>query len=316
MPTSLPTIPQLYNSRVRSLVKIQDGCRTPCTYCIVPLVRAYEYSLPAPQVMEGIKEKVAAGYREIVLTGTNIGRYKDDGANLEDLLVRILHDTDIQRLHLSSLQPQEISSRFLALWQDTNLSISERPRLCRHFHLALQSGSTTVLQRMKRRYFLDDYQAAVSLIRETIPGTAITTDIMVGFPGETDEEFEESYRSCQQAGFANIHVFPFSPRPGTEADKMSNQVNDQVKRERARRMLKLAEYCRYSFCQQFLGQTMPVLWERETNLAADIYSGLTDNYIKVFAHSEKTLTNTIVPVKLVSFHNKVMWGKLSGENPS
>ena len=306
----------LYTTRVRSLVKIQDGCRTPCTYCIVPLVRAYEYSLPAPQVMEEIKEKVAAGYREIVLTGTNIGRYKDDGANLGDLLVRILHDTDIQRLHLSSLQPQEISSQFLALWQDTNLSTSERPKLCRHFHLALQSGSATVLQRMKRRYFLDDYQAAVSLIRETMPGAAITTDIMVGFPGETDEEFEESYRFCQQAGFANIHVFPFSPRPGTEANKMPNQVKDQVKRERAHRMLKLAEYCRYSFCQQFLGQTMPVLWERETNSAADIYSGLTDNYIKVFAHSEKTLTNTIVPVKLVSFHNKVMWGKLSGENPS
>jgi threonylcarbamoyladenosine tRNA methylthiotransferase MtaB len=305
-----------YNARVRSMVRIQDGCCTPCTYCIVPLVRAHEYSLPAPQIMEEIKEKVAAGYREVVLTGTNIGRYKDDGTNLEDLLVRILHDTNIQRLHLSSLQPQEISSRFLALWQDTDLSTSEKPQLCRHFHLALQSGSDTVLQRMKRRYSLDDYQAAVSLIRETIPGAAITTDIMVGFPGENDEEFEESYRFCQQAGFANIHVFPFSPRPGTEANKMPNQVKDQVKRERARRMLKLAEYCRYSFCQQFLGQTMPVLWERETNLAANIYSGLTDNYIKVFAHSEKILTNTIVPAKLASFHNKVMWGKVSGENPS
>jgi len=306
----------LYTTRVRSMVKIQDGCCTPCTYCIVPLVRTHEYSLPAPQVVEEIKEKVTAGYREIVLTGTNIGRYRDDGTNLEDLLVRILHNTDIQRLHLSSLQPQEISARFLALWQDTNLSTSEKPRLCRHLHLALQSGSATVLQRMKRRYSLDDYQAAVSSIRETMPGAAITTDIIVGFPGESDEEFEESYRFCQQAGFANIHVFPFSPRPGTEADKMPNQVKDQVKRDRARRMLKLAEYCRYSFCQQFLGQTMPALWERETNLVANIYSGLTDNYIKVFAHSEKILTNTIAPVKLVSFHNKVMWGKVSGENPS
>ncbi len=306
----------LYTTRVRSLIKIQDGCCTPCSYCIVPLVRAHEYSLPALQVVEEIKEKEAAGYREVVLTGTNIGRYRDDGANLEDLLVRILHDTGIQRLRLSSLQPQEISARLLALWQDTNLSTGEKPRLCRHFHLALQSGSATILQRMKRRYSLGDYQAAVSLIRETIPGAAITTDIIVGFPGESDEEFEESYRFCQQAGFANIHVFPFSPRPGTEADKMPNQVKDQVKRERARRMLKLAEYCRYSFCHQLLGQTMPVLWERETNLAADIYSGLTDNYIKVFAHSEKILTNTIVPVKLISFHNdKVMWGQLSGENP-
>jgi len=306
----------LYTTRVRSLIKIQDGCCTPCTYCIVPLVRAHEYSLPALQVVEEIKEKEAAGYREVVLTGTNIGRYRDDGANLEDLLVRILHDTGIKRLRLSSLQPQEISARLLALWQDTNLSTGEKPRLCRHFHLALQSGSATILQRMKRRYSLGDYQAAVSLIRETIPGAAITTDIIVGFPGESDEEFEESYRFCQQAGFANIHVFPFSPRPRTEADKMPNQVNDQVKRERARRMLKLAEYCRYSFCHQLLGQTMPVLWERETNLAADIYSGLTDNYIKVFAHSEKILTNTIVPVKLISFHNdKVMWGQLSGENP-
>jgi threonylcarbamoyladenosine tRNA methylthiotransferase MtaB len=305
----------LYTTRVRSLIKIQDGCCTPCSYCIVPLVRAHEYSLPALQVVEEIKEKEAAGYREVVLTGTNIGRYRDDGANLEELLVRILHDTGIQRLRLSSLQPQEISARLLALWQDTNLSTGEKPRLCRHFHLALQSGGATILQRMKRRYSLGDYQAAVSLIRETIPGAAITTDIIVGFPGESDEEFKESYRFCQQAGFANIHVFPFSPRPGTEADKMPNQVKDQVKRERARRMLKLAEYCRYSFYHQFLGQTMPVLWERETNLAADIYSGLTDNYIKVLAHSDKILTNTIAPVKLVSFHNKLMWGKVSDENP-
>ena len=309
-------IPRFHNVRVRSLIKIQDGCHSPCTYCIVPRVRPREYSLPASQIIEEIGHKVAMGYREVVLTGTKVGCYKDtvlsasegSGAGLGDLVERILCQTNIERLRLSSLQPQEISPEFLTLWQDK--------RLCRHFHLALQSGSEGVLQRMRRRYLIDDYQRAVNLIKEVVPQVAITTDVMVGFPGESDEEYEQSYLFCQQAGFANIHVFPFSPRPGTAAARMPNQVRDEVKKERAQMMLELARNCRHNFCEQFLGQSMPVLWEKETNLGSGVYSGLTDNYLRVFTPSDRPLSNTIAPVKLVGLHEQGMWGELVGESSS
>ena len=286
--------------RTRSLIKIQDGCHSPCTYCIVPKVRPREYSLPASQIIDEVKQRVALGYKEVVLTGTKVGSYKDDGTNLGDLVQRIISDTDIERLHLSSLQPSEISSEFLTLCHDE--------RLCRHFHLALQSGSETVLQRMRRSYSLDQYQRTINLIKQKLPEAAITTDIMVGFPGESDEEFEQNYSFCQQACFANIHVFPFSPRPETAAAGMPEQIKDKVKEERNQRMLELSRSSRRRFCEQFLGQTIHVLWEKETSPGSGIYSGLTGNYIRVFTHSEKSLSNEITPVKLVRFHNQGMWG--------
>jgi threonylcarbamoyladenosine tRNA methylthiotransferase MtaB len=305
--------------RTRSLIKIQDGCHSPCTYCIVPKVRPHEYSLPASRIIGEAKQKMALGYKEVVLTGTKVGSYRDGSADLRDLVQRILSSTGIERLRLSSLQPSEISSEFLALWQDE--------RLCRHFHLALQSGSETVLQRMRRSYSLDQYQRTVNLIKEKIPDASITTDIMVGFPEESDEEFEQSYSFCQQAGFANIHVFPFSARPETAAAKMPEQTKDKVKAERNQRMLELSRSSRCRFYEQFLGQTMPVLWEKEmptlssilgevgTSPGSGIYSGLTGNYIRVFAHSEKSLSNEITPVKLVELHNQGIWGEVMDENP-
>jgi len=294
------------NARTRSLLKIQDGCHSPCTYCVVPRVRPHEYSLPVSQIIDEIKQKVALGYKEVVLTGTKVGSYRDGSTDLRDLVQHILTSTGIGRLRLSSLQPSEISSELLALWQDE--------RLCRHFHLALQSGSETVLQRMKRSYSLDQYRRTVNLIKDKIPDVAITTDIMVVFPGESDEEFEQSYSFCQQAGFANIHVFPFSPRPETIAARMPKQIKDKVKAERNQRMLGLSRNSRHRFCEQFLGQTMPVLWEKETSPGSGIYSGLTGNYIRVFAHSEKPLSNEVTPVKLVEFHDQEMWGELVNEN--
>jgi threonylcarbamoyladenosine tRNA methylthiotransferase MtaB len=302
--------------KTRSLIKIQDGCHGPCTYCIVPKVRPREYSLPSSQIIDEVKQKVALGYKEVVLTGTKVGSYKDavpstgEGSttDLTDLIQRILDDTGIERLRLSSLQPSEISSEVLALWRDE--------RLCPHFHLALQSGSETVLQRMRRSYTLDQYHKTVDLIKDTIPKVAITTDIMVGFPGESDEEFEQSYSFCQQAGFANIHVFPFSPRPETTAARMPKQIKDKVKQERNQRMLELSRDFRRRFCEQFLGQTMPVLWEKETSPGSGTYSGLTSNYIRVFAHSEKPLSNEMTPVRLVELYNQGIRGQIVNENPS
>ncbi len=284
--------------RTRALVKIQDGCNNLCSYCIVPLVRGREKSLPLDQVVAEVRHRMANGYKEVVLTGVKIGSYSYNGVNLRGLLEHILAETDVARLRLSSLQPQEISPELIALWRDD--------RLCRHFHLSLQSGSDSVLRRMRRRYSISDYRQSVSLIRALVPEAAITTDVLVGFPGEASSEFEQSYKLCQKLEFARIHVFPYSPREGTQASQMPNQVEDRVKKERSQRMLALAEESAQSFSQRFLGRTMPVLWEKQTD---GIWSGLADNYIKVYTKSNKDLTNKLLLVKLVELFNQDgVWG--------
>jgi threonylcarbamoyladenosine tRNA methylthiotransferase MtaB len=276
------------DSRTRAFVRVQDGCNSFCSYCIVPLVRGREKSLPADGVISEIRQRVADGDKEVVLTGTEIGAYNHQGVGLAGLLERILKETEIARLRLSSLQPQEITPQLLALWRDE--------RLCRHFHLSLQSGSDTVLERMKRRYRAADYRRAVDQIRETVPGAAITTDIIVGFPGESDAEFQESYDFAKEIRFARIHVFPYSPRPGTKAAAMPAQVDDKTRQERSRKMRALGRASVRNFRQKFVGQTVMVLWEKET---CGVWSGLTDNYIRVFTKSQRDLTNKLVPVKLV-----------------
>ncbi len=274
--------------RTRALVKIQDGCNSSCTYCIVPLVRPREESVPVEQVVAEIDNRLAGGCREVVLTGVEIGRYSYNGLDLKGLIQRILAETSIARLRLSSLQPGEISSGFMELWQDN--------RLCGHFHLSLQSGSDGVLRRMRRRYSTGDYRQAVSLIRSLVPQAAITTDIIVGFPGETDGEFEESYEFCRQTEFARIHVFAYSSRPGTMAAQMPQMVTARVKKERSRRMLALAKESEQNFHRRFLSQTRAVLWEKQ---AAGVWSGLTDNYIRVYTRNGEDLTNQILATRLV-----------------
>ncbi|MBA7479848.1 Threonylcarbamoyladenosine tRNA methylthiotransferase MtaB [subsurface metagenome] len=285
--------------RTRALVKIQDGCNNLCSYCIVPLVRGREKSLPLDQVVAEVRHRTANGYKEVVLTGVKIGSYSYNGVNLRGLLEHILAETDVARLRLSSLQPQEISPELIALWRDE--------RLCRHFHLSLQSGSDSVLRRMRRRYSISDYLQSVSLIRALVPEAAITTDVIVGFPGEASSEFEQSYKLCQKLEFARIHVFTYSPREGTQASQMPNQVKDRVKKQRSQRMLTLAKESAQNFNQRFLGRTMPVLWEKWSG--DGLWSGHTDNYIKVYTKSNKDLTNKLLPVKLVELFNRDgVWG--------
>ena len=219
--------------------------------------------------------------------------------NLKGLLERVLVETGVTRLRLSSLQPQEITSELLGLWHDE--------RLCRHFHLSLQSGSDSVLGRMKRRYSVADYERAVSLIRDAVPEVAITTDVVVGFPGETETEFRESYEFCRRMEFARIHVFPYSPRPGTEAARMRPQVAAKVKKQRSQQMLSLAKESAQNFYQLFLGETMMVLWEKQTG---GIWSGHTDNYIKVYTRSSEDLTNKLLPVKMVEVGVDGVWGEV------
>jgi len=248
-----------------------------------------------------VKAKVSAGYKEVILTGTKIGDYCCGPVDLKGLILRILSETDIGRLHLSSLQPQEISEDLLDLWSGD--------RLCRHFHVALQSGSDSVLERMGRRYSCRDYQEAIKKIRRHVPDAAVTTDIMVGFPNESDQEFEQSYRFCKDIHFANIHVFSYSRRSGTKAAGMSGQVDEKVKKKRSSQMLALAKESVREFNGLFLGRTLSVLWETNTGEGHNMYSGLTDNYIRVYTES-RNITNLILPVRLISHYQDGLWGEL------
>ena len=292
--TASPAVPeetplrQSATPKTRSFVKIQDGCTSFCTYCIVPLVRGGETSLPADEVVAEVVRRTEEGYKEVVLTGTKVGTYRHDGINLRGLLQRILSETGVPRIRLSSLQPGEITPDLIRLWNDD--------RLCPHFHLSLQSGSDPVLHRMKRHYLTGNFRQAVSLIQECLPDAAVTTDVIVGFPGETDEEFEDSFRFCREMKFARTHVFPYSARAGTEAANLPGHVPETVKRQRTQRMLALAEESAGHFRQRFSGRSMTVLWEQRT--ADGRWSGVTQNYIRTYVESEDDLANRLLPLTL------------------
>jgi threonylcarbamoyladenosine tRNA methylthiotransferase MtaB len=285
--------------RVRSFIKIQDGCNDSCAYCIVPQLRGREQSLLANEVINEVKTRVTAGCNEVIFTGTKIGDYNRDGVNLKELVKKVLADTEVERLHLSSLQPQDISPDFLDLWQSD--------RLCRHFHLALQSGSDSMLRRMRRRYSLDDYRQAVSLIRNAVPDAAITTDIIVGFPGESGAEFEDSYLFCKEMDFADIHVFSYSVRPGTLAARMPGQVRDRLKKERSQHMLDLAQSSARRFRKRFLGCELVVLWENKVEPDTNIYTGLSQNYIRAYIRRSEKLTNRILQVVPSRLYKDGLW---------
>lgn len=277
--------------RTRSMIKIQEGCDHYCSYCVVPYVRGRERNRSADEIIAEIDARINIGFKEIVLTGTNIGAYQP---GLESLIKRIIDETEVQRLRLSSLRPGDINEGLLEPWSDA--------RLCRHLHLPLQSGSDTVLKRMNRPYSIDAYAAAIARIREAIPKASITADIIVGFPGETDEEYEESYNFCQRMSFSNLHVFSYSQRPGTAAADMPHQIDEHIKKERSGKMLKLARDSALHFGRRFKAETLPVLWE--TEIAPGVWDGLTDNYIRVMAHSDRPLKNEIIDARLSEGYNK------------
>ena len=289
-----------HSRRTRSFIRVQDGCRNFCSYCIVPLVRSRVENVPLKEVLSLVSTRVSAGFKEVVLTGTEIGTYSSNGVDLPGLLKRIIDETGIARLRLSSLQPPEISPRLIALWRD--------PRLCPHFHLSLQSGSDSVLRRMKRRYDTADYWRTVVLIRESVPDVAITTDVIVGFPGETGDEFAATLQFCQDMRFARIHVFPYSSRPGTAAAEMTPTVPAGIKKLRSQQMLALAGESSLAFRQDYVGRTMDILWEQKS---AGVWSGLTGNYIRVYTRNREDLLNSITPVRLENVYRDGVWGEIS-----
>ena len=249
--------------------------------------------MPAGEIVGEINRAVARGHKEVVLTGTQLGSYGFDlpDITLAGLLKRILLETEVPRLRVSSLQPQDLGPALVGLWADD--------RLCPHFHLPLQSGSDAVLKRMRRRYTSRQYVHAVEMVRRLVPDVSITADVIAGFPGETEEEFGETYSLCEQIGFATMHVFPYSARPGTSAAHSGAQVGSDVRSRRAQALLKVAEVQAIEFRRRFLGRVRPVLWEGESAVEGTaLWSGLTDNYIKVIGRSRRPLANQVTPARL------------------
>ena len=283
--------------RSRAMVKIQEGCDQVCAYCIVPKVRGRERSIPPEAIVADINRHWREGCREAVLTGTQLGTYGFDipGVSLVDLIRRILEETSIDRLRVSSLQAQEITSELLDLWSDT--------RLCPHFHIPLQSGSDTLLRAMRRRYDTRRYAETVELVRGALPHAGITTDIIVGFPGEADSDFEAGYHFARSLAFSDVHVFPYSSRPGTSAAYFKAQVDEGVKKGRMARMLELASDGHQRFRQGHLGTIKSVLWEpRRSADAGPFWNGLTANYIRVRTDSRRDLANAITDARLTELN--------------
>ena len=282
------------DGRTRAMVKIQEGCDQVCAYCIVPKVRGRERSVPPGELVRMVGERVAEGRREVVLTGTQLGTYGRElpRFGLVDLIRCVLDETEVARLRVSSLQPQEIGPDLLALWADE--------RLCPHFHIPLQSGSGPVLRRMRRRYTPEQYIDAVDRVRTAVPDVAVTADVIVGFPGEKDADFRATASLCEEVGFAAIHVFPYSTRPGTTAAHFEDAVDPSTKAGRLREMTSIAIDGAAAFRRRFLGATRPVLWEGRAGDAEDsAWTGLTDNYLRVTAESVDDLTNRITDAVLL-----------------
>ena len=281
--------------RTRAMVKIQEGCNQVCSYCIVPKVRGRERSVPAQEIIDEINTRSTTGRREVVLTGTQLGTYGFDlpGTNLTELIRKVLAETTVDRLRISSLQPQEITPELLNLW--------ENPRLCPHFHIPLQTGCDTMLRSMRRRYNTTQFADTVELIRSKILDAGVTTDIIVGFPGEGVREFAESYTFAESMNFSDMHVFPYSIRPGTTAAHLCNHVDDGIKKERTGEMLELATMKMRQFRLGSLQQVRPVLWNiNRSGEPSEEWIGLTDNYLQVRTQQTDDLANTITKVRLTS----------------
>ncbi len=260
-------------SRTRVQMKVQDGCNNRCTYCIVPYVRGESRSRSIASVVDHVQRKERAGYQEIVLTGIHLGDYHPDENKEQDLghlIAALLQETTIPRIRVSSLEPEDFRLEWLELWQN--------PRMCRHFHLPMQSGSDTILRRMARRYNSARYHTLVTTARRLIPGVAISTDIITGFPGESESDFEQTFQLASELQFAKSHVFRFSPRQGTAAARMRGQIKDEVKKARSEQLLALNDEHSRLFRQQFLGSTVQVLLEDRKH---GRWEGLTDNYLRV-----------------------------------
>jgi threonylcarbamoyladenosine tRNA methylthiotransferase MtaB len=276
--------------RTRAMLKVQDGCCNFCTYCIIPYTRGPVRSAPVELAVKQARELFEKGYREIVITGIEIASWGVDlpgKPKLAQLLAAVCKAVPQMRVRLGSLEPRIITEEFCE-------KLKTLPNLCPQFHLSMQSGCDSVLERMKRKYTTARYLQSVQLLKEAFPGCAVTTDMIVAFPGETEEEFQESLRFIRKCGFADMHIFPYSRRPGTPADKMPGQLGNAVKESRSKEAVAVAAEMKNDFCQSLRGSRQEVLFEEASG---EYYTGYTPNYMKVYVKAED-LHNQILEVQL------------------
>ncbi|MXV94197.1 MAG: tRNA (N(6)-L-threonylcarbamoyladenosine(37)-C(2))-methylthiotransferase MtaB [Chloroflexi bacterium] len=293
--------------RTRAFVKVQDGCDNACTFCVTTIARGASRSRQLRDIVREVDALHRSGYQEAVLTGVHLGSYGHDLGEREELIKLVkalLTDTDLPRIRLSSLEPWDLSPDFFALWQDR--------RLCRHLHLPLQSGCDATLRRMRRNTDQKRFRALVNAARAAIPQVRITSDVIVGFPGETEQEFTESASFVREMNFAGLHVFRYSSRPGTPASRMRDQVSSAVKKRRSARLLELSARTERDFAASLLGSAQEVLWEQVIGATPEgfLLSGYTDNYMRARTTHPRDLSNVITRFELNKFIDGAIHGKV------
>ena len=285
------------SNRTRAFLKVQDGCDNRCTFCVITIARGAGRSVPADAIIEELQDLQRLGYREVVLSGVHLGSYGHDLGDqrgLQRLVERAFTETAVERLRLSSLEPWDLDAEFFEVFRS--------PRLLPHLHLPLQSGCDKTLRRMARRTSREEFSKLVRDARRAVPDLAISSDIIVGFPGETDGEFEQSIALVEELAFSRLHIFRYSRREGTLAEKMADQVPGPVAQERSRRMHALAADLENRFNSKLVGRTTDVLWETaEDHGDAVRWSGLTPNYVRVSATTtpDEDLMNVVTPTEIV-----------------
>lgn len=289
--------------RTRAYLKIQDGCSQFCSYCIIPYARGPVRSRDAQDIIDEVNILAKNGFKEIVLTGIHVASYGKDlkDTTLLDVIRKVQKAEGIERIRFSSIEPNIVTEEFAS-------QLSKMDKVCDHFHLSLQSGCDKTLKRMNRKYDTARYTESVELLRKYFPDVAITTDIIAGFPDETDEDFEESIAFAEKIGFAKIHAFPYSPKEGTPAAKMNNQILNSIKNERTSRLIELSDKMADYFINGVKGRIMPVLYERQ--VSDGIYEGYTTNYIRVHSKSAENISNSIVDTEIISAENEKAEGKI------
>lgn len=295
-----------YQDKTRAFLKIQDGCNNFCSYCLIPFARGAVCSKDPQIVIDEVKELSRHGFKEIILSGIDISSY---GVELEGnvSLLTILQEIDkidgVNRIRIGSIGPEFFN-------EDVIKEIGMLNKLCPHFHLSLQSGCDGTLKRMNRKYNTEQYKHIVELLRKHVKDVSITTDIIVGFPGETEKEFQNTQKFLSEIKLSKMHIFKFSPRTGTKAALLEEQVNGNIKEERSKALIKLNEENEKDFIKQFIGKDFEVLYEKKCNNVDDLYEGYTTNYIKVVSESKEDISGRILKTKLISLEEDFAFGEI------
>ncbi|MDI6715866.1 MAG: tRNA (N(6)-L-threonylcarbamoyladenosine(37)-C(2))-methylthiotransferase MtaB [Actinomycetota bacterium] len=285
----------------RALVKVQDGCNQFCSYCIVPHVRSNLWSRPIPEVFDEVNRLVAGGTQEVVLTGIHLGLYgANTGTGLGDLLARLVEIPQLGRIRLSSIELNEVTPQIIDLMTSSD-------KLCNHLHIPLQSGSNRILKAMNRHYTAEEFAERTDELKSKIKDLAITTDIIVGFPGETERDFEDSIKLVKKVGFSKLHVFKFSPRKGTPAATYPEQIPGAVKDERSAALIDIGRDLSASYASSYLGKRMRILVEREQG---KYLSGMSDNYIRVYCEGPREIIGKLVTVEITKQEETVLYGSI------